>query len=100
MELWLKNGFNTTQCIPRCTEKLYNMKHTDGDNNLNNHTKMCRELRDQKRAENDKKAKDRIEEEKTIKPKNIYTLLMEEGPKNEENEREKLTIKEVQKDIK
>ena len=38
------------------------MKHTDGDNNLNNHTKMCRELRDQKRAENDKKAKDRIEE--------------------------------------
>ena len=70
-----------------------------GDNNLNDHTKRCREIRDKKRQENDKKSKAR-KENNPIKQTNIYMHLMEEGPKNEEKERETLSIKEAQKEIK
>ena len=56
-----------------------------GDNRLNDHTKMCREKRDKKRAENDKRDKERANKN-PIKPKNMYTVLMDEGTKNEEKE--------------
>ena len=45
-----------------------------------------------------KKTKAR-KENNPIKPKNIYVLLMKDGPKNEEKERETLSIKEAQKEI-
>ena len=60
-----------------------------GDNRLNDHTKMCREKRDKKRAENDKIDEERALK-KTIKPTKMYTLLMDEGIKNEEKELEEL----------
>ena len=46
-----------------------------------------------------KKTKAR-KENNPIKPKNIYMLLMEDGPKNVEKERETLSIKEAQKEKK
>ena len=54
-----------------------------GDNRLNDHTKKCREERDKKRADNDKKetARAKTNQKKTT---NIYTILMEEGAKNQE----------------
>ena len=98
MDLTQHNALHHAQrnCII-CNAQKY------GDNHLNDHTKMCHALcrlkRDKNRAENDKKAKER-KEKNPIKPKNMYTLLMDEGSKNEENEREQLSLKEAKKDIK
>ena len=65
-----------------CNAKKY------GDNCLNDHTKMCREKRDLKITENDKKDKERADKNH-IKPKNMYTVLMDECTKTEEKELEK-----------
>ena len=70
-----------------------------GDNNLNDHTKICRNIRDKKRHENDKKYKER-QEKNASNYTNIYMHLMEEGPKNEEKVRETVTTKEAKKEAK
>ena len=54
--------------------------------------KNVQKKRDKKRAENDKRDKERANKN-PIKPKNMYTVLMDEGTKNEEEEFEELSKK-------
>ena len=64
-----------------CKEQKY------GENNLNDHTKECREKRDKKRREDEKKYKERKQAQPTYT--NMYMHLMDEAPKIEEKITEK-----------
>ena len=66
-----------------------------GDNNLNDHTQKCRQIRDKKRNKNDKKYKE-IQKTKATYT-NVYMHLMEDRPINEEKIREETKTKEAKK---
>ena len=67
MDLTQHNALNHKQghCIICNAQKF-------GDNRLNDHTKMCREKRDLKRAENYKKDKERAEEKNHKTKKHVH----------------------------
>ena len=72
-----------------CEEQKY------GENNINDHTKECREKIDKKRKVDDKKYTERKQAQPTYT--NVYMHLMEDGPKNEEKIREEIKTKEAKK---
>ena len=76
------------QCII-CKAQKY------GEDNINDHTKECREKRDKKRKEDDKKYTERKEAQPTYK--NMYMHLMDETPKIVEIITEQKIIEETTK---
>ena len=61
--------------------------------------KYAGQIRIKKRAEDNKKYIERANKN-PIKPSNMYTVLMDEGVKNEEKEMEKITNKKAKKEVK